>query len=383
MGEHRRVEARRTGFLSHAPPDTLSDVEDNKFGVPAGWYPDPLGLPQLRWWDSQAWTEHTSEARAPIVIQPAGEPTRLQFADDDLPSRREQRERERANTTYYEDEEPAYEPQRSLDTEADEIDVELSAQPLLAMTLRELEPPLESTVDDAAPGPRRASSHANAAPAASTLSALAEEVAPEREMKQRGTYTAAVMVIAVLPLLQTIVSVLLLLGGLGHNFPLFVIVAVAPYLLTLGFAAYDKLVLQTWGYEKPASAWWALLTHPVYLVMRGIATWRENGKGFAPLVVFGAALTGVIVAVIALPGIIISLSPGTFAEEIETSVQADAAAFGADLTVECPQAPVLVGETVVCTAESAGGESNPILVGLERQNGWISWQVKDWGGLVF
>ena len=90
-------------------------MEDNKFGVPAGWYPDPLGLPQLRWWDAQAWTEHTSEARAPIVIQPAARvgfaddaelPTRLGFADDDqlptrqeyeagLPSRREQRERER------------------------------------------------------------------------------------------------------------------------------------------------------------------------------------------------------------------------------------------------------------------------------------------------
>lgn len=381
LGESRRVEPGRTGFLSHAPPDTLSDVEDNKFGVPAGWYPDPLGLPQLRWWDSQAWTEHTSEARAPIVIQP--EPTRLQYADDDLPSRREQRERERARTAYYEDEEPAFEPAGALDTEADEIDVELSAQPLLAMTLRELEPPLESAVDDAAPGPRRASSHANAAPAASTLSALAEELAPEREMKQRGTYTAAAMAIAVLPLLQAVASVLLIVGGLGHNFPLLVIVAVAPYLLTLGFAAYDKLVLQTWGYEHPTSPWWALLGGPVYLVMRGIATWRENGKGFAPLVVFGAALTGVIVAVIALPGIIISLSPVSFTEEIEASVQADAAAFGADLTVECPQPPVMIGETVVCTAESAGGESNPILVGLERQNGWIAWQVKDWGGLIF
>ena len=68
-------------------------MEDDAFGVPAGWYPDPLGLPQLRWWDAQAWTEHTSEARAPIVIQPT---TRVAYADEELPSRREQRERERA-----------------------------------------------------------------------------------------------------------------------------------------------------------------------------------------------------------------------------------------------------------------------------------------------
>ncbi len=37
--------------------------------VQPGWYPDPLGLPQLRWWDSHAWTEHTSDARRPLIPQ--------------------------------------------------------------------------------------------------------------------------------------------------------------------------------------------------------------------------------------------------------------------------------------------------------------------------
>lgn len=50
--------------------------------VPAGWYPDPLGLPQLRWWDNHAWTEHTSDSREPLVeretITPAA---RLEWAD--------------------------------------------------------------------------------------------------------------------------------------------------------------------------------------------------------------------------------------------------------------------------------------------------------------
>lgn len=26
--------------------------------APAGWYRDPLGLPQLRWWNGLAWTNH-------------------------------------------------------------------------------------------------------------------------------------------------------------------------------------------------------------------------------------------------------------------------------------------------------------------------------------
>src|ERR1700712_1029825 len=49
----------------------------------------------MRWWDNHGWTEHTTEARAPIVIQEA----KLAWADDDaideLPTRRERRERER------------------------------------------------------------------------------------------------------------------------------------------------------------------------------------------------------------------------------------------------------------------------------------------------
>ena len=42
-------------------------MADDDVRVPAGWYPDPLGLPQLRWWDNHAWTEHTSDARQPMV----------------------------------------------------------------------------------------------------------------------------------------------------------------------------------------------------------------------------------------------------------------------------------------------------------------------------
>lgn len=74
-------------------------MADDDVRVPAGWYPDPLGLPQLRWWDNHAWTEHTSDARQPMVaeamtVQPivtqsrgaqarqAATAPRLAFADD-------------------------------------------------------------------------------------------------------------------------------------------------------------------------------------------------------------------------------------------------------------------------------------------------------------
>lgn len=363
-------------------------MDDNKFGVPAGWYPDPLGLPQLRWWDAQAWTEHTSEARAPIVVQPA---TRLGYADDDLPyrdeglpyrdeelpSRREQRERERR--------ESGSTLQTEYETESDTVHDELSAQPLLAMTLRELEPPAGDTMDEATPGPKRASAHTNAAPAASMLSALAEEEAPERELKQTRSYTGAAWLIAVMPLLQVVASVLLIaVAGLGHNLPLLLVVWIAPYLIVLGLAAYDKLVLQTWGHKRPASAWWAFLTAPGYLIARGLRTYRETGKGFAPLVVWAAAATGVIAGIIGLPGLVISLLPETFSSEVEQSVQSDATALGANLTVDCPPTPpILIGEQFTCLATKVdSGATDSIVVALDRENGWIAWHVLDWGNWV-
>jgi hypothetical protein len=35
----------------------------NTSNAPAGWYHDPLGLPQLRWWNGMMWTNHIEEPR--------------------------------------------------------------------------------------------------------------------------------------------------------------------------------------------------------------------------------------------------------------------------------------------------------------------------------
>jgi hypothetical protein len=45
--------------------------QDDQFRAPAGWYPDPLGLPQLRWWNNHGWTEQVSAAPEPLVMQEA------------------------------------------------------------------------------------------------------------------------------------------------------------------------------------------------------------------------------------------------------------------------------------------------------------------------
>ena len=357
-------------------------MDDNKFGVPAGWYPDPLGLPQLRWWDAQAWTEHTSEARAPIVIQPASRVTyadedRAREVEDELPSRRDLRDRERR------EQDGTLDRDTLIDTDVDDDEEELSAQPLLAMTLRELEPPLTDGWEGEAPGPRRASSHANAVPAASTLSAMAEELAPERAPKRMRTYTFASWAIALMPLFQLVIAlVFLLVFNLSSDYPLIVMLSILANLAILGLAFYDRLLLTTWGHKKPASALWSLLREPPYLIARALRTFGETGKGFAPFAVWASTLGIILAAVLTFPGLVISLVPSVFQAEAQQSVVADAAALGADITVACPAPPVLIGQTFTCIRTSPDGTTDSVSVSLQRENGWISWRVEDWGNAV-
>ena len=39
-------------------------MTDQPTSPPAGWYDDPAGSDQLRWWDGQAWTAHTNQETA-------------------------------------------------------------------------------------------------------------------------------------------------------------------------------------------------------------------------------------------------------------------------------------------------------------------------------
>ena len=103
-------------------------LDDDIVTVPAGWYPDPMGLPQLRWWDNYAWTEFTSAARTPLIMQ--DEP-KLAYADDDLPSRRSQREQRQQDGNRQQTGNPAD----------------------LASTLRQLEPPKPQNIERSQPAP--------------------------------------------------------------------------------------------------------------------------------------------------------------------------------------------------------------------------------------
>jgi Protein of unknown function (DUF2510) len=365
--------------------------DDNGFGVPAGWYPDPLGLPQMRWWDNHGWTEHTTEARAPIVIQEA----KLAWADDDaiedLPTRRERRERERGSAE----------------------DGGSGTGVPTAESLLQLEPPSwdELPADEPAPNILPVPEFVAVAPA------VAEPVAPIRPIAEAqparteyaqtpaaaiaepaavhtpgtasatgsspSTNTLGGWVIALLPLLQLLGTLLVVAaaGSGGTNVEVILAILILPYFISIPFAISDQRALKKHGYDNPASWGWVFLSGPIYLIARAIRIVVRGGNGFAPILVWGALVLLQVGSVVAVPGLVIAALPQTFSNQAAQSIENAATVFGPITSVTCPSPPATVmGQEFTCTLYRIGsGQTYKVTAALERQNGWIAWQVHDWG----
>jgi hypothetical protein len=415
--------------------------------VPAGWYPDPMGLPQLRWWNNHAWTELTTEARPPLVVQA---PTRLAFADDELPTRRQQREQRERDEEY-----------ASLATDENEARDAAAAHAPLTVTLREIDAPVPDEVDEENDGvdepaevdeepavepadgvdsrlvnldtidydsvdpdddaaaflPRPAfvtprdvpttgrgagspitvespdgspveTSAATAtgtgiAPAVSvpTQTGPFERVPEQHSPAARTIYTAPVWIIALVPLLLLVVSLLLLLG-FGSSLNMWVTPAIwaSSWIVVVILAITDHAALGRAGYEHRASWAWALLTAPIYLIARSMSLAKVGPLGFAPVLVWAALGILQIGSVLVVPGLIISALPHVFATQAEQSIASDASIIGADITVDCAKTlPVIIGQSFTCVATSANKEPFTVTASLQRTNGWINWHVEDWG----
>lgn len=55
---------------SHATTSTV-DTHEAAATAPAGWYHDPLGLPQVRWWNGMMWTNEVQSPRPEIQVSAA------------------------------------------------------------------------------------------------------------------------------------------------------------------------------------------------------------------------------------------------------------------------------------------------------------------------
>jgi hypothetical protein len=425
-------------------------VADDDVRIPAGWYPDPLGLPQLRWWDNHAWTEHTSDARQPMVAeamtvqamtappqvaQPrqAAPATRLAFADDlpfaddlvdpadlaypihdldgsadSLPSRRTLREAQRLAH----DDDAIHdltgetggfaEPRHEL--EAPAFGSQIGAEPSPAVRYaraagiddapRSMRYDLAESHEDLlgeTSVPRSAFDHASS----STTTFIPDYPTEARTetSREQGSHRARLAhaprmstvpgwLLPLLPLYMLLVGMMMLLSGVDASFAPITAALVlgVPWLVGIILAVIDRRTLIAHGMEAPAHWAWSLLGAPVYLIARLVATVREAGTGFGPALTFFALGVFMVGAVVAVPGLIMSLLPASFSLEAERSVVADARSLGMDLEVDCPTTPpMLVQQSFICKGTNSEGDTYDVVVSLQRANGWIDWRVDNWG----
>lgn len=429
-------------------------MSDDEFGrVPAGWYPDPLGLPQLRWWDNHAWTEHVSDARQPMMPTQPARPTI--FADDELPSRRSRRSDDSTEDSTAAVVPPIEQPTAAVlrqlapptaddapalvepsapsvpsvpaapsvpavaaaaaaadafaaaafaDLRAQSVSSAASQPSQTSMPWNPMHEEATSPVSagasygsvppryTSAPGYSSAPGFSSAPGAPAYLPTWTESPISASDPGRRGTHqtlgttapylqSVEVWAIALLPMLQLLLSLLVLAAfSTGPSVVLMAIIWLAPYPVVLVLALLDYRSLGRRGVDRPATWLWALGSAPLYLVARAVRLSRISGAGYGPLVVF-LILSGLVGAsVLAVPGLVIAALPSVFAAEASNSIELSARSIGGTMQVECPSIPPLfIGQQLRCPATDANGKAIVITVSLQRSNGWIAWQVDDWG----
>jgi hypothetical protein len=198
-----------------------------------------------------------------------------------------------------------------------------------------------------------------------------------------STNTLGGWVIALMPLVQLLGTLLVVsaAGSGGTNVGVILTILGLPYLISIPFAISDQRALKRHGYDNPASWAWVFLSGPIYLIARAIRIVMRAGNGFAPILVWGALVLLQIGSVVAVPGLVISALPQVFSDQAAQSIEQAATVFGPITSVTCPSPPATVmGQEFTCTLYRIGsGQTYKVTAALERQNGWISWQVHDWG----
>ena len=425
-------------------------MSDDEYGrVPAGWYPDPLGLPQLRWWDNHSWTEHVSDARQPMMPTPVAAPTI--FADDELPTRRGRRGTESAPSS---DDSPIAQPTAATlrqlappsTTEAPPlIEPSVPSAPsaaapsstetpranpadafaaaafadLAAESARAAQQPSEpwvpmqspsapvsstpvgsgagspgygSAPDAGSPAYGSAPGYGSAPNAPAFTPAWSESPVSASEPGRRGTHqtlgttaphlqTIEVWAIALLPMLQLLLSLLVVAAfSTGPSVTFMAAIWLGPLPIIIVLALLDARSLRRRGVDRVASGWWAALGAPVFLIARAVSLSRISGSGYGPVGV-ALLLTGLVGAsILAVPGLIIAAFPALFAAEASNSIELNARSIGAAMEASCPATPPLfIGQQLRCPAVNTSGENIVVTVSLQRSNGWIAWQVDDWG----
>jgi hypothetical protein len=224
--------------------------------IPAGWYPDPMGLPQRRWWDSSSWTQHVTPEHqdAPLA---------------------QQARRSTDSVSHH----AAYASQEM----ASSVGTLTRTRPTDRVEQRRAETAVAGVPEMA---------HAYIPMAMNTPVQFRQPEGP------RASGTAAAWMIAIMPAVQlaAVLALILVLEDFGQFMQ--AAVAFVFFLWTAVLASHDKRRLLTLGHRNAATPWWILLTPLAYLIARTVCLRKQGGHGSAPMWVY--ILLSTIPAVVAV-----------------------------------------------------------------------------------
>ncbi len=290
--------------------------------IPAGWYPDPAGSFQQRWWNGTSWTNDFAQYRPTLIhsaplaeaIQSGGEqPAFGEFATKQSASAARAAGATASTSTLTRT-------TRSAGASSVPFGLPVEDQaPLTSVARPNAGNAILVPVTPVNPGPVVAERstdwdayksstpgvQAKAAPAAQPQLSRRAHAGPTRR------YTGAVWLLSVLPalFLGSAVAAALYLPTLYSTVALLVLGG-AFLLLGVLIAAADRRVLFVNDHEFTASPAWGLLTPLSYLSVRAVTVARETGKGaYAPLIVLLVAVAASIASLILVGGLLTLLTP--------------------------------------------------------------------------